>query len=240
MHLTSFLIPVLISATLSGCHGASDEPCGLGPAPGAPGFAEHNARRADETRRNGFERVCKANLERYDVSSDFVPLQRAMAKLAFKPVDLAATPFAQYQVLGGVMETASGVESRLYRGFRTPQGHALTLFEHDMSADGSHSYRAPEDEPERINGMAARLVVLEASSGEAVSVLSWLEGRRYYELWLDKNAARLQLKPQLIALAASLPKSIPANTNEPAREPIRLGPDGFPQVPRPPAVLPAD
>ncbi|WP_342117917.1 hypothetical protein [Pseudoduganella sp. OTU4001] len=240
MRITSPVLLLLISAALAGCQSSPDEPCGLGPAPDAPGFAEHNARRAEENKRNGFERVCKANLERYDVSSDFVPLQRATEKLAFKPVDLAATPLAQYQALGGMMETVSGVPSRLYRGFRTPQGHVLTLFEHDMSADGTLAYRAPADEPERINGMAARLVVLEAGSGEAVSVLSWQEGRRYYELWLDKNAARLQLKPQLIALAAALPKSIPAKTDEPARAPITLGPDGRPNVPPPPLTLPAD
>ena len=61
----------------------------------------------------------------------------------------------------------------------------VTLFEHDMSADGSRSWRDPKDEPERINGMPARLVVMEAASGKAVSLLSWFEGRRGYQLWVD-------------------------------------------------------
>lgn len=241
MRITSLvLLPFLLAAVLQGCHANPDEACGLGPPPGSPNFAEHNARRAQENQRNGFERVCKANLERYDIASDLVPLPRATAKLAFKPVELVGTPFAQYQLMGGMMETVSGVESRLYRVFRSPEGHVLTLFEHDMSADGTNSYRAPQDEPERINGLPARLVVMEAGSGEAVSALSWKEGRRNFELWMDKNAARLNLKPQLFALAASLPKSIPAKTNEPARAPVTFGPDGMPQFPPPPRTLPAD
>lgn len=61
-------------------------------------------------------------------------------------------------------------------------GHSLTVFEQDMSADGSTSWRDPKDEPERVNGLPARLVVLEDPSRTAVSLLSWMEGRRDYQL----------------------------------------------------------
>jgi hypothetical protein len=66
--------------------------------------------------------------------------------------------------LGGRAESVGDVPSRLYRGFRMPDGHRVTLFEHDMSADGSRSWRDPKDEPERINGVPARLVVMEDAS----------------------------------------------------------------------------
>jgi hypothetical protein len=106
-----------------------------------------------------------------------------------------------------------------------------------MSADGSQSARAPKDEPERINGLPARLVVMQAGAGKAVSFLSWREGRRYYELWIDANVVLEKTRPQLFMLAASLPKSVPARPHEPDLIPIRLGPDGMPIMPEPPATI---
>jgi hypothetical protein len=196
---------------------AADASCVLGPPPGSAGFAEHEARQAAELERNGFLLVCDAVIARYDIASRLKP---AMPRLAFRPVALAGTPFAHYQDMGKLAEQVGGIPSRLYRGFRTPEGHLLTLFEHDMSADGSQMSRAPRDEPERIRGMPARLVSFETRSGKAVSVLSWLEGRRYYELWIDANAARQRLQPHLIALAATLPDAVPSPLQGSAREPL--------------------
>ena len=153
--------------------------------------------------------VCDGDLARFDIS--FQPLARATRDLAFQPVDLTHTPFARLESLGGRAERLMDVPSRLYRGFRLPDGHVLTLSEQDMSADGSSTWRDPKDEPERINGLPARLTVLEAPSGSAVSHLSWVEGRRYYELWVDANVEREPLRPlrnELFALAGSLPRSV--------------------------------
>ena len=118
-----------------------------------------------------------------------------------------------------------------------PDGHTLTLSEHDMSADGTNTWRAPEEELERINGLPARLTVLEASSGKAILHLSWVEGRRDYELWIDANVAREPLREQLFDLAASLSRSVPACPKEPPPKPVRLGPDGLPADEPMPAVL---
>lgn len=211
--------------------GADDPACGLGLPPDHPGFAQQEAQRAAEVRQNGFLRACKANLERYSVT--FFPLALARTGLAFEPVDLAGTPFARLQSLGGRSERMSGTPSRFYRGFRTAEGHTLTLFEHDMSADGSSMYRDPKLELERVNGLPARLVVLQAGPDEAVSVLSWLQGRRYYELWLEANAARDPLRRQLFALAGSLPPSVPGCPNEIPPKRVALGADGFPDIPTP-------
>lgn len=239
---TACALLALCSAAILACHTpalaaqpAADASCVLGPPPGSPAFAEHRARQATEIERNGFLLVCDAVIERYDVASR---LKAAMPRLAFQPVALAGTPFAHYQDVGKLEEQVGGIASRLYRGFRTPEGHMLTLFEHDMSADGSQATRVPQDEPERIRGLPARLTSFETRSGKAVSVLSWVEGRRYYELWIDANAARKRLQPHLIALAATLPKSVPAQAREKLPEPIIIGPDGVPRVPRPPANLP--
>jgi hypothetical protein len=185
--------------------------CGLGPPPGSPGFAEARAREAAEVARDGYRRVCDADLARFDGARyGLRPLAAATRGLAFRPLDLANTPFAGFTLLGAAPESVGSVPSRLYRVFRMNDGHQLTLFEHDMSADGSSMQRDPADEPERIKGLPARLVVLQGESGKAVSVLSWLEGRRYLELWLDANVALTHTRPQLMALAAALPKSVPA------------------------------
>jgi hypothetical protein len=221
----------LVPLTLAGP--VVDEACGMGPPPGSPDFAATKARQAAEAKRNGYVRVCEANLARYDIAASLQSVERATAGLAFKPVALAGTPFAKLASAGGMAEDVSGIKSRLYRRFRFSNGKTVTLFEHDMSADGSHGYRDPADEPERINGVAARLVVLQASSGKAVSVLSWMEGRRYYELWMDANVVVDKLRPQLFALAASLPASVPARVYEPKAVVPALGPDGLPRPPAP-------
>lgn len=207
---------------------APDESCGLGVPPGSPTFAASEARQAQQVQREGFLRVCEPDLARYDIPAGLKPLGRVVGGLAFRPVELKGTPFATLTDLGGVAESVSDVKSRLYRVFRLSNGRTVTLFEHDMSADGSRSYRNPKDEPERINGRPARLVVMQASSGKAVSTLSWKEGRRNYELWMDANVMHDGLRPQLFALAASLPASVPARSNEPALPPVVLGPDGLP------------
>ncbi|GJI88832.1 hypothetical protein RugamoR1_19950 [Rugamonas sp. R1(2021)] len=213
---------------------ASDGACGLGPPPGAPGFAEAQARDEADLRKNGYLPACEASLARYDL-----PLLRAaaLADVAFPPVELARTPFAGFESAGAWSESVNDTRSRLYRAFRTPDGHTLVLFEHDMSADGSSSWRAAQFEQERVNGSPARLVVLRAPSGRMVSSLTWTEGRRSYELWLDGNDARHPAGPQLLALAAALPRSVPACPNEAPVAPPRLGPDGMPEIGPIPAVL---
>lgn len=205
---------------------ASVESCGLGLPPNAGGFARQEAQRASEEKTNGFLRVCEADLQRYSVT--FVSMVAATLGLAFEPVDLRNTPFAKLDSLGGRSETVTDTKSRLYRGFRTPEGYTLTLFEHDMSADGSSMWRDPKDEPERVNGLPARLSVFQASSGRSVTVLSWLQGRRYYEIWLDANGARNPTRARLFEFARSLPVSIPACPDEPPPKRAALGPDGFP------------
>ncbi|KLU37001.1 hypothetical protein AB595_06695 [Massilia sp. WF1] len=200
--------------------------CGLGLPPGAPGFAEAQAQLALEAKANGYLKVCEANLERYRIA--FRPSAPIMADLSFQPVNLSSTQFAHFKSLGAMIEPDNTAHTRLYRGFLMPDGHTVTLFEQDMSVDGTSTSRAPEDEPERINGMPARLSVFQAPSGKAISHLSWVERRRAYELWIDANVVDTPLRKQLFALAASLPPSVPACPNEVPPKPARMGSDGFP------------
>lgn len=227
-----------IALVLSNRGAATEPPCGLGPPPGTPAFTEEQRRKAEEVGRHGYLTVCEANLERFDVTLSLMPLPKVNEGLAFQPVALDRTPFAQFESLGGMQEAVGDIRSRFYRGFRDKTGHTVTLFEHDMSADGVQMYRDPKDEPERVNGLPARLVVLQ-SGKRAVSVLSWTEGRRAYELWLNDNVVLAHRRQDLFALAASLPKSVPARPNEPPRPPMKIGPDGLPIVDMPKS-LPAN
>jgi hypothetical protein len=200
--------------------------CGLGSPPGAPGFIEAKTRLALEEKKNGYLTVCDANLDRYHIS--FRPSAPTLANLPFHPVDLSHTQFAQFEPLGAMIEPDNAPRLRLYRGFRTPAGHTVTLFEQDMSVDGTSTWRDPQDEPERINGLPARLSIYHTPSGHAISHLSWIERRRAYELWIDTSVTDPALRKQLFSLAASLPASSPACPNEIPPKPVRIGPDGFP------------
>lgn len=200
--------------------------CGLGLPPGVAGFAEEQARLKLEVKKNGYLTVCDANLQRYRIA--FQPYAPIIASLPFKPVDLSSTPFNDFTILGAMVEPDNQTRSRLYRGFLTRDGHEVVLFEQDMSVDGTSMGRNPEDEPERINGLPARLSVFQTPSGKAISHLSWVEKRRAYELWINANVANTPLRETLFSLAESLPRSIPACPNEIPPKPVRLGTDGVP------------
>lgn len=227
----------IVCSLIAQSNAAAFELCGLGVPPGSPGFAQFEVQKAAEVQRYGFLRVCETNLARYDVVAQIKPLDKVLPKLAFRPVDLARSPFAQFQLMGGMAEPVSNTVSRVYRVFRMRDGHVVTLFEHDMSADGARMFRAPKDEPYRINGLPANLMVFQAGSGRAVSALSWKEGRRYYEIWIDANVALEHRRAQLFALAESIPKAVPACPNEPEPESVTIGPDGVPHWPPPPQTM---
>lgn len=217
--------------------------CGLGPPPGSLDFAAFNARQAAEEKRQGFVWVCEANLERFNVPSPLRPIAEVMPKLAFKPVDLASTPFSRLTPIGAAAERHASPEAynRLYRSFRTPRGHTVTLSENDMSVVGMQMFRDPKSAPERINGQPAVLRVFQTPTGTAVSVVFWEEGRRSYELWTNSNIALEHSREELLALASSLPKSVPARKSEPGLQPfLGLGPDGRPLDAPPPQTLRID
>lgn len=225
-HLAYLVYFLLGSAFGLSAHSAT-EFCGLGPPPNAPNYADFELTKAAHIREKGFLPVCEADLKRFNI--DYRKIDVDKVELDFSPVSIENTPFTQLKSLGLVPEVVGEKKSRLYRGFRTPEGYVVTLFEHDMSADGSSAWRKSEDEPERVNGMPARLVVLEASSGNAISLLSWIEKRRSYEVWINVNVARQPWRERFFALAASLPPSTAACPKEIPPKPFRLGLDGLPE-----------
>ena len=226
-------ITLTVIATRAGPAVGGTLSCGLGLPPDVLGDAEGQAQQTLEASKKGYVRVCDTNLDRYRIAFD--PLTKATAELAFQPVDLSSTLFTHFASLGGQSEVFNDVRSRLYRGFRTPEGHTITLFEQDLSADGTVQARNPKDEPELIHGLPARLNVMQTPAGKAISHLSWVEKRRWYELWIDTNVIGTPLRAQLFALAGSLPLSIPACPHEKLRE-LRIGANGFP-ISEPPKAM---
>jgi len=226
-----YLLASLLSTTTS----SASEFCDLRPPASAAEHATVESLKAAELKKNGFLRVCEAQLRHFDIA--FHGTDTHKAGLDFPPIDLEATPFTRLASLGAASEAVGGKRSILYRGFRTPDGHSITLLEHDMSADGSSHWRDPLDEPDRVNGLPARLVVLEAPSGKAVSHLSWVEKRRVYELWINVNVARQPLRAWLFALASSLPLSSPGCPKEKPPRPFRIGENGLPISEPTPTVM---
>lgn len=240
---TKFLIALIvacISAALFITHlqANSDEPtedCDRGPRPGTSDFFQKIRESDEELRRNGFLRACERNLARYAL--DFRRINLSPASLDFTPVDIRNTPFADLTSQGSMIEDVNQVRSRLYRGFHSPEAGNVTLLEWDMSADGSSIGPPVGGQDEHIHGFPARLTVLEAPSRKAVSLLFWTEGRRYNELWVDSNVHRTAKKDWLLALAASLPPSVPACPNEIVPEPFQLDATGTPLLAPTPATM---
>lgn len=200
--------------------------CGFGPPPGSPDFAARKARHAAEVRERGYESVCESYFQPGERPWRSGPLEDA--KLAFQPLDLAHTPFAGFDGEGYDVDSINHKNTMLYRRFALPDGHHLVLFEHDMSADGSQALLDPIDEPGHIGGLKGHLIIMQAPSGKAMSLLVWVEGRRMVSLETDTNVGTAgPARERLIALATSLPASIPACRHEPPLDPMVIGPDGM-------------
>ena len=185
--------------------------CGLGPPPGSPGFAELEQLQEQQRAALGYSLVCDENLRRYDHVAAAQPLPLVMARLAFQPVALENTPFREFEMVGGVPDLpAEAGASALHRIFRTAAGQVIDLREWDLSVLSAEVFSKRELQTQQVNGAPAQLLVVQAPSGRAVSLLAWVEGRRRYELSIDTNVVAAPPSPTLQALAASLPKSVAA------------------------------
>lgn len=190
--------------------------CGLGPPPGSAHFEQHERLQDQQRRALGYVLVCEGDLRRFDYASRAGSLDRATDRLAFTPVSLDSTPFRGFRALGGMPDHfGDGGASALHRTFRSPLGYVVDLFEWDMSVVGGEIKNGADLQTEQVNGAPAQLTVVQVPSGKAVSILSWVEGRRRYELSIDVNVKKLTISPTLIQLASSIPKSVPARLNEP-------------------------
>jgi hypothetical protein len=185
--------------------------CGLGPPPDSPEFADYRRLQKEQESALGYRLVCDR-----DVNAGFGPLearrrsQQGAVSLAFQPVSLGGTPFAAFEAIGQVADVSSpSGYTLLNRTFRTPSAKLINLREWDMSVSGGAVYPLdPAERREDVNGAPAQLTILQSPSGIAVSILTWIEGRREYQLMMDANV-KAAGTPNLLELARSLPKSVP-------------------------------
>ena len=184
--------------------------CGLGPPPGAPNYAEHERKQAKQRTELGYLLVCEDNLRRYDYLARAKRLEDVLPRLAFKPVSLDATPLSQLKAAGGFADYfGDGRAAGIHRTFKAPTGRIIDLLEWDMSVSGGSVMSQQSLQTERVNDSPAQLTVVQTKSGKAVSILSWVEGRRYYELSIDMNVKATGMS-DFIQLARSIPRSVPA------------------------------
>ena len=217
-HWVPISLVVLVSLALAQDEGLS---CGMGPPPGLPEYEQH--RQAQEHRRHtfGYMLACEDDW-RFNHASNAEPLDKATRRLAFTPVSLESTPFRDFETLGGRPDFSGDAgPAALHRTFRTPQGNIVDLREWDMSVGGGQIMFIADLQTELVNGSPARLTVMQAPSGKAASFLSWIEGRRSYELTISVNVKTSSPLPTLTQLANSLPKSVPARPGE-AESPFRF------------------
>ena len=184
--------------------------CGLGPPPGASNYVEHERKQAKQRAELGYLLTCADNLRRYDYLARANRLEGVLPRLAFKPVSLDATPFSQLQAAGGSADYfVDGRAAGMHRTFRSSAGRIIDLLEWDMSVSGGSVTSQQSLQTERVNDSPAQLTVVQTTSGKAVSILSWVEGRRYYELSIDTNVKVFGLS-DFLQLACSIPRSVPA------------------------------
>lgn len=225
----------LFAPPVAGAHEKPDvvevPSCSSRPYPGQPGFAEWQRERDRQRAQTGYDRVCVRGLDWFDAHVGRArPMDVVMGRLAFEPVALESTPFRNFRLLGGVADrpVARLGASALRRVFRSPAGRVIQLEEWDMSLGGS-VYRRPDLLTQRVNGAPAQLTILRTDAGRAVSRLSWIEGRRLFDLSIDEDVGSPDRKSAFLSLAESIPRSLPAGTRTPPdrSEPVLPGEPSF-------------
>ena len=191
----------------------------------------------------GYLRVCEEVLQRYDLQKrlkswpDLVPL------LGFVPVDLSDTPFAQFELIGGVLNAQIPRFVNLRRTdhatrvFRRKDGLIVTLEEWDLSILGggiAEVYRGPDVQ---VNGWPGYWSIEQAKSGKAYSSLWWQGATRKFELTVNSNLKLAGGQDAILQLAKSVPAGIPSGKLVPGKPelgiPGVLSKRPFPEQPPP-------
>lgn len=157
---------------------------------------------------DGMRLVCRADMKRFHLEDEVVPIDQISEKPDFEPVKLDDTRFTELIFIGGKTENVLGKTSILYRVFRKNDGRAITLVEHEMSVDGVSVGKGGAIENSLLNGKPVRLTVLHSYNGDAISFVDWIDGTRYFQLWIDENVIENKTKKYFFSLAESLSRRI--------------------------------
>ncbi len=208
MRLTSLITITLIALVATPAVHAQEVFCGVGAAPGSPGFQAYLDRLEAQEREIGYLFLCDESMARYD----FVAQAKAMAvmpnSVKFVPTALEKTRFAGLELVGTIPEYQSDrTTTAIRRVFRSPAGEVITLFEWDMVASGgsmtSHSQRGLTT----VRGQPGRHTVVQSPSGLGHSELGWTENGRRIEVTINQGYGKGATLATLQAIADSLPQT---------------------------------
>ncbi|MCY7388294.1 MAG: hypothetical protein LH481_09565 [Burkholderiales bacterium] len=170
----------------------------------------------------GFIHVCDEVLQRNNFQKEIKPWLEISSSLGFVPVDLRSTPFAQFELIGGVLNaTIPGFAflartDHATRVFRSAEGLIISLEEWDLSIVGggtSEVYRSPDV---MVKGWPGYWSIEQAKSGKAYSILTWQGATRKFLLTINTNLKLTGEQPAFLRLAESIPPGNPIGSKKPA------------------------
>lgn len=164
----------------------------------------------------GYVRVCDEILQNFDFQKIAKPWKELLPLLGFIPVELGATPFAQFELIGGVLNAKIPRFANLSRTdhatriFRRKDGLIVTLGEWDLSIQGGGTdevYRGPDVQ---VKGWPGYWTIGQSKAGKTYSSLWWQGETRKFELTINTNLKLTGGRDEILRLAEIVPPGIPA------------------------------
>lgn len=195
--------------------------CGYNWAEPAPEFVAEFNRVESQRISLGYTRVCDRVFQYADLHKAIKPWREILPLLGFIPVDLKATPFAQFELIGGVLNAKIPAfaflprTDHVTRVFRRKDGSIISLEEWDLTIIGggtSEVYRGPDV---LVKGWPGYWEIIQAKSGKAYSSLWWQGETRKFDLTVNINLKLTGGQADILRLAEGVPPGIPSGKEKP-------------------------
>ena len=212
--------------------------CGYNDAPDTPSFVAEYNRIEKQRIALGYIMVCKRLLQEHDLQTRVKPWKELLPTLGFMPVDLKGTPFAQLELLGGVMNatipsfTDLPRPDHVARVFRSRDGLTVTLEEWDLSILGGGTSTVYRTHDVMVNGWPGYWSIEQVKSGSAYSTLWWKGETREFKLSTSANLKLTGEQGTFLRLAESIQPGIPSGKKKPPITTIGM-PGKFSKMPFP-------
>lgn len=224
--LTAFLalqgLPLLGFAQSPNSEALAFEFCGYNSTLDTPEFVVEFGRVERQRIALGYTRVCDRVFQYSDLQKATKPWYEILPQLGFAPVDLKATPFEQFELIGGVLNAKIPAfaflprTDHVTRVFRQKDGAIISLEEWDLTIIGggtSEVYRVPDV---LVKGWPGYWEIIQTKSGKASSSLWWQGESRRFELTVNTNLKLTGGQADILRLAESVPPGIPSGKEKPA------------------------
>ena len=169
----------------------------------------------------GYTRVCDRVFRNYDLEKAIKPWAEILPLLGFIPVKLEATPFAQFELIGGVLNAKIPAfaflprTDHVTRVFRRKDGLIISLEEWDLTIIGggtSEVFRGPDV---LVKGWPGYWDISQAKSGKGYSSLWWQGETRKFDLTVNTNLKLSGGQVEMLQLAESVPPGVPSGKEKP-------------------------